>query len=548
MRMLRIVATIFVFACITVNAFAKSENSSRAVAKAEAIYVEFRDANSIIGAIDSGLFAKYQGHDRAGWEQVFRDLQQRMKSALAGVPATARSKDEERVVALLKSKFDALSAGPASAGTKPRSCADSQRTDLDYAELRDAMVGCFTELGGNLHFDNATIDRGSALGMLAELDDPARRKALFYAFVPLWQALNGDDGEQSAYRRMILMASADGARNGSETDAAARTLGVTPTDVEHWLEEILALWSEVTPNDPVEPWDYKYANGAADRLLATKIPRESLRPLDERFYRDLGVDLKQLGVLYDIFPRPGKSSVAYTDFLTYGRFESGRWQKTIARVSASYAEGGLASVNELVHENAHAVHISAIRNRAVFVDWPDDFFTEAFADVPSWSVYEPAWQQKYLGAAAPVDESLRALFGNVMLDVAWSLFELRMLRDPASDPNLVWTDITRRYLHIVPHPEYSWWALRVQLADLPGYMVNYGLGAVLTAELRQKLRGEVGLFETGNKRWYSYLSDHLLRYGLERPVPRLLLEFLGRPLSAQPLLDQIGRIKAAGKS
>jgi oligoendopeptidase F len=249
-------------------------------------------------------------------------------------------------------------------------------------------------------------------------------------------------------------------------------------------------------------------------------------------------------VLYDILPRTGKSSVAYTDFLTYGRFVHGSWQKTIARVSASYAEGGLSSVNELVHEDGHAVHISAIRNRAAFVDWPDDFFTEAFADVSSWSVYEPAWQQKYLGAAAPVDVSLRALYGNVMLDVAWSLFELRMLRDPASDPNLVWTDITHKYLHIVPHPEYSWWALRVQLADLPGYMVNYGLGAVLTAELRQKLNKEIGSFNTGNKRWYPFLSEHLLRYGLERPVPELLREFFGRPLSVQALLDQIRRLKS----
>jgi hypothetical protein len=536
-------ATIFVFACFAVNAFAKSDNSSRAVAEAEAVYAEIRDANSIIGAIDSGLFAKYAGHDRAGWEQVFKDKQLRLKSALAALPTAGLSAGDARVVALLKTKLDALSAGPASEGSKPRPCADSQRTDLAYAALRDAMVGCFTELGGNLRFENGTIDRGSALGKLAELGDPDRRQALFYAFVPLWQALNGDDGEMSAYRRMIVMASADGAKNGSEIDRAAKTFGVTPVDVEHWLEQILTLWSEVTPPDPVEPWDFKYANGAADRLLAAKIPRESLRPLDERFYKDLGVDLNRLGVLYDIFPRAGKSSVAYTDFLTYGRFEHGSWRKTIARVSASYAEGGLSSINELVHENGHAVHISAIRNRAAFVDWPDDFFTEAFADVSSWSVYEPAWQQKYLGAAAPVDGSLRALYGNVMLDVAWSLFELRMLRDPASDPNLVWTDITHKYLHIVPHPEYSWWALRVQLADMPGYMVNYGLGAVLTAELRQKVSQDIGSFDTGNKRWYPYLSDHLLRYGLERPVPELLSGYFGRPMSAQALLDQIRRLK-----
>ena len=49
-------------------------------------------------------------------------------------------------------------------------------------------------------------------------------------------------------------------------------------------------------------------------------------------------------------------------------------------------------------------------------------------------------------------------------------------RSREADPNAVWTDITSRYLHVIPHPELAWWAVRVQLVDKPGYMVNYGLG------------------------------------------------------------------------
>jgi len=90
-----------------------------------------------------------------------------------------------------------------------------------------------------------------------------------------------------------------------------------------------------------------------------------------------------------------------------------------------------------------------------------------------------------------------------------------MLRAPSTDPNVLWTEITNHYLHIVPHPELSWWALRVQLADAPGYMVNYGLGAVLTAEMRQHIREALGPFDTGDPRWYAWLSERLLRYGSE---------------------------------
>jgi oligoendopeptidase F len=267
--------------------------------------------------------------------------------------------------------------------------------------------------------------------------------------------------------------------------------------------------------------------------------------IDHRFYRDLGADLDALGVRYDLQPRANKSSVAYTDFLIHGRWSGGRWQPTLARVLATYREGSLGSLNELVHENGHAVHISAIRNRPAFVDWNDDLFVEAFADVPSWSLYEPAWQRRYLGTAAPERESLRALYGNVMLDLAWALFEVRMLRTPSSDPNALWTEITRRYLHIVPHPELSWWAVRGQLVDLPGYMVNYGLGAVLTADLRARVQQEIGNFDAGNARWYDWLSAHLLRYGSERDTASLLGEFLGRPVSPDALLSQLARVARA---
>jgi hypothetical protein len=170
-------------------------------------------------------------------------------------------------------------------------------------------------------------------------------------------------------------------------------------------------------------------------------------------------------------------------------------------------------------------------------------FYEAFADVLSWSTYEPAWQQKYLGRSASEESSLRALYSTVMLDVAWALFELRMLREPAQDPNEMWTQITSRYLHVIPHPELSWWAVRVQLVHLPGYMVNYGLGAVLTADLRQRIAEKLGPFATGDKRWFAWLSQQLLSSGQTHETTTLLREFIGRPVSPEPLQIEIKRIR-----
>ncbi len=122
---------------------------------------------------------------------------------------------------------------------------------------------------------------------------------------------------------------------------------------------------------------------------------------------------------------------------------------------------------------------------------------------------------------------------------------LRTNARPVSDPNALWTQITQRYLHIVPHPELSWWAVRGQLVDLPGYMVNYGLGAVLTANLHARVQQEIGGFDAGNARWYDWLSAHLLHHGSEPDTASLLKEFLGRPVSPDALLAQLRRVGRA---
>ena len=533
---------IVLIAVLVVHALLAPIAKASPLTAAESTYADLNDANSVVGAIDSGLFASYRGKDRAAWNQEFQAKRAALAGQLSALDVHGLSPADARVLEILRAKLKSFAEDPASEGSQSGRCADSKNGAFSSKALSSSLVGCFTEIANNLQFEGGRIDRASALTQLHELDDPGRRKALFYSFEPLWRAVNGNDEPDSPYRRLIAQAAVDTRTAGSPIDAAARTVGVTSEEIERWLVRILETWCEVTRGDVVEPWDYRYAAGAADRVVAPHMARLALLDLDHRFYRDLGADLGKLGVLYDLEPRPDKSSVAYTDFLIHGRSVAGEWQPTIARVLASYRSSNLGSLNELVHENGHAVHISAIRNRPAYVDWNDDLFVEAFADVPSWSVYEPAWQQHYLGVAAPERDSLRALYGSVMLDVAWALFEARMLHDPKADPNAVWTDITHRYLHIVAHPELSWWAVRVQLVDLPGYMVNYGLGSVLTADIRERVRHEIGSFDTGNPRWYPWLTDHLLRFGSERDTPTLLKTFLGRPVSADALLAQIRRL------
>jgi len=512
------------------------------LAGVEARFLEYLDAVGARDYVESGAVAEYEGRDAEAWSAHAAEAHRRVTAAIDALDASKLPETEQAALAAMERTL--ADYGDAADGHEERGCKDAGDTALSYEDLSEALTACYREHGNRIAFGEGTIDRAAALGLLGDLGSAADRKALFDAFRPLWQSINGQNEPGSPYRRLIRQAAQDAAVNGSEIARAASAIGVTTDEIERWLVRILEAWRDANPGGLIEPWDYRYAIGAAQRRLAPRIPPAAIMLSSDLYYRELGAELKALGVVYDIGERPDKSPFAYCDFLRRGRGVDGHWQPTIARVVGRYSQsGGLGAINELVHENGHAVHISAIRNRPAYTDWPDTLFTEAFADVPSWSVYEPAWQRKFLGAEVPVRLGLRAFFGSVMLDVAWSLFELRLLREPETDPNALWTAITQEYLRIRPHPELAWWAVRVQLVSGPGYMVNYGLGAVLTAEIRAQTVRTIGPFDAGNARWYAWSSERLLRFGSERSTTLLLRDLLGRPVSPDALLKEIRRIR-----
>ncbi len=524
---------------------AASAATAADLARLENTYADFNDALGAVSLIDSDP-ARYQaqgydGRSRAQWLELYAGDRSQLVEELPAVTTSGLSAQDVRATQLMRSAVADSALTPQSLAPVGH-CVDSRGRELPLPDLQAALYACFAELANDLKFENRSVTRVAAFEMLTHVPEGARRKALFMAFLPLWQALNADGAPGSPYRRMIRMAAAASKTRESPIDAAARTVGISPAEAERWLERILDTWRQVSGDAELEPWDYRFQGGVADRALGDAAPRARLQALNQRYYQDLGLDLAASGVIYDLDPREGKAPLAYTDFVRRGRMEEGAWRPTRVRVLASYERGGLGPLNELVHENGHAAHMLALRTRPAFMDLGEAIFYEAFADVPAWNVYEPAWQRRYLGRSAPMSASLRGLFSGVMLDVAWALFDLRMLRQPDADPNLVWTDITHRYLHVKPHPELAWWAVRVQLVAKPGYMLNYGLGAVITADIRERIAQGLGSFEAGNPRWYAWISRRLLSTGETHETAGLLREFLGRPVSPDALLAALGRV------
>jgi hypothetical protein len=392
-------------------------------------------------------------------------------------------------------------------------------------DLRERTYRAFGEAASRLTVDGETVDRLTVLGRLGREPDAAKRQALFMALAPVWKAVDGDGGPSSPYRTLAAQEAPRWSPGTSPVERAARALDVPPAELEPWLVRVLERWRD-TAAVPGEPWDYWYTSGEASRTLAPHVPQERLRAINDAFHRDLGADPSALGVTYDLEPREGKTPVAFTTFAT-------RFPQPKAAVFATYREGGFDNLVELLHETGHAVHISAIRTRPAFLDWPDsDTFTEALGDLLALDAYGEGWQATYLGAAATREANRRGKYGALMLDVCWALMEWRVHRQPGADPNAVWTELTSTYLKVAPHPELPWWALRGQLVSNPGYMMNYALGSLLVADLRAQPRPERAV--------YAWLSERLYRFGRERDARQVVRDVLGRPLSPGAILADLG--------
>jgi hypothetical protein len=520
------------------------------LATAESLYADLR---SIRDRIDVSIEAGRTPGARA--IRRHNALRHDLARSLAAVDSAALRGDDARALGIMRrtlvGDLGVIAASIASPGV-----AAETRPACDYDvsavvggpngldSLRGRIYSCYGWAQSHLIVADDTLDRLSILAALGREESSEVRRKLFLSLQPVWRSVNRDNRPGSPYRQLIAREVKNRGKAEPTTVEQARASGVPPDSLERWLLRMLETWREVTPDSLIEPWDWFYRTGLTSRRLSPLISRERLTSLNREVYRSLGADVAALGVRYDLEPREGKTPVAYCTFGGRPRLINGSWRRGEPWVFATYRTGGLDNLNELLHETGHAVHIAAIRSRPAFSDWPDsDPFTEAVADFVALEVYEPVWQQHWLGDSVPRADGLRSRYGGIVLDVAWALFEMRMQRDPGADPNQVWTTLTRDYLRIRPHPELSWWAMRGQLVHLPGYMMNYAAGSILIAAIRARTRAVHGPFVTGDSTWYSWVAPRLYRFGLERPTREVIEEFLGGPVSPAALLEDMRRMR-----
>lgn len=513
------------------------------LAEAEALYADVRDLYFQAYVTEaSGTGRSDRGVPLAQLRSAWGTLRERALERLDALDSTRYGAEDRRAIRLMRSNLATSEESDATPAGAPCAYDPAAVAAEGEERLASAIYRCYGDQATRIVTPSDTSDRLTVLSRLGTEASGERRRALFLSLRPVWESVNAANTITSPWRRLVAMRATRWRRDGSPIGRAASSLGLDPAQTEATLVSLLEAWRRRTPPTPLEPWDWYYEVGTASRRLAPKVPLRELTEINERYYASFGASPKLYAVRYDLVPREGKTPVAFTQFGGLSRRTANGPTGANPWVFATYREGGLGNLVELLHESGHAIHIAAIETRPAFADWPDsDPFTEGLADVPALEAYEPAWQQKYLGDSASTTASIREKYGSVMMDVAWALFELRMHANPGLDPNVVWSDITSKYLGIVAHPEWSWWAMRGQLIESPGYMMNYALGAMIAADVRERVREQRGAFTTADTRLYDWLCERLYRFGQERSSRDVLEGFLGRPLSANALLTDLER-------
>ena len=179
------------------------------LAEIESAYADFNDAAGAIGLIESGLRDSHEGRTRSEWLRLQQDARKQVLAGLKGLADRDLAPADRRAVEIMRrSMADSEEQGSLAPVGK---CEDAQRKDIEYAALREALYACFGALSNSLDFEGEKVTRVGAFDLLTRMDEPERRKKLFLAFVPLWQAINGKSERDSPYRRVVAMAAERGA-------------------------------------------------------------------------------------------------------------------------------------------------------------------------------------------------------------------------------------------------------------------------------------------------------------------------------------------------
>ncbi|MBN2609714.1 MAG: hypothetical protein JXA64_11420, partial [Candidatus Fermentibacteraceae bacterium] len=272
-----------------------------------------------------------------------------------------------------------------------------------------------------------------------------------------------------------------------------------PSMFDSWKEEVNSVlplmrsirsaFGEEIIGDPVlMPWDESYVSGRIAPELNSRVSMaEYHRPIARLFDR-FGIDITEMNITFDIFPRKNKSEWGYNFPV-----ETGVDSRILANVRDMYFEFGV-----LLHETGHAVHSFVLDPEEVILNMGiSGIVSEGVANLfGSFRTHEAFYSGFFEDSLEETGRNFRRLKlwerAGRLRTVSRILFDQSLYRtgiDSIDDiHHLVWRT-QKEVLGEEPYAEEPVWASTIHYTTHPIYLHNYLLGDLTCDMLEQVFLG-----------------------------------------------------------
>lgn len=322
--------------------------------------------------------------------------------------------------------------------------------------------------------------------------DRERRKEAFFARNQINQLMI-DNGFIELINLRKEFAKRYGAKNFITYKLESNELDETTFD--SWLKELHDILPEMKEgrrkyaqqflnDDEIMPWDEQYIQSQIAPSLNENVDMSEYYTNIKELFGLFGIDLSEMNITYDIFPRANKSEWGY-NFPVETAIDS----RILANVKNKYYEYGV-----LLHETGHAVHSFLLDPDEIILNkGVSGIISEGIANLFQGFLYSPAFYNKFFADAEKVEKEFTRLKEyqklNSLRSIARIFFDHSLYTndiESLDDIYDVYWKNQKEVLQEKPFGEAPPWAYMIHFTTHPIYLHNYFMGDV-TCEMLERV-------------------------------------------------------------
>ncbi|WP_027965010.1 M3 family metallopeptidase [Halalkalibacillus halophilus] len=251
----------------------------------------------------------------------------------------------------------------------------------------------------------------------------------------------------------------------------------------HYAQEFLG-------EDEIMPWDEAYIQSQLAPSLNAQVDMSEFHTHVSELFDLFGINLRDMNITYDIFPRKNKSEWGYN----FG-IESGKDSRILANVKNKFYEYGV-----LLHESGHGAHSFLLDPDEVILNkGVSGIISEGIANLFQSFLYSPVFYKKFFDDHEKVEQEFKRLKEfqklNSLRSIARIFFDHKLYRREINSIDDIYELYWQNHKDVLdeePFGEKPPWAFIIHFTTHPIYMHNYFMGDVTCEMLEQVFKENSG--------------------------------------------------------